>query len=365
VFPLIFGFFVSVAPEGVSVMTDIAKYLDFVLKLFFAFGVAFEVPVATVLLVISGITTPDALAEKRPYMVVGVFVLAMLLTPPDVISQTLLAVPVLLLFEIGILAARFVTRDRVDEHTDPDSDPDPTPPGGNKPQPGTAQPGVSHPGAAEAAATGMAALNAPLDLDDGTVGDRPATQSEEQHQADSDAGLHDYPGQDDEDDWEQGDDELDSAIAEQDALDAATDEAETDPPTDWDDDPGRFTEDGLDQELELMDGDPDDVPPPTAAVVDTTSPDHGAKQLVQPLAILVEDTRPDPGKPGLTIPRSFGVWRLPTGSEGKQYRFGNYPIRGKELAREFGEATLVTLYSARLAAKADADRLNQTGSDQS
>jgi sec-independent protein translocase protein TatC len=102
VFPLVFAFFTAAAPEGVSVMTDISRYLDFVLTLFFAFGAAFEVPVVTVLLVWTGMTTQAALREKRPYVIVGAFVVGMLLTPPDVISQTLLAVPVWLLFELGL-----------------------------------------------------------------------------------------------------------------------------------------------------------------------------------------------------------------------------------------------------------------------
>jgi len=108
VFPLIFGFFTSVGPENVTVMTDINSYLDFILKLFFAFGIAFEVPVATVLLIMSGVTTSESLAAKRPYIVVGCFVIGMLLTPPDVISQSLLAVPVWMLFEVGIFFGRFV-----------------------------------------------------------------------------------------------------------------------------------------------------------------------------------------------------------------------------------------------------------------
>jgi sec-independent protein translocase protein TatC len=110
VFPLVFGFLVSVAPEGVSVMTDISKYLDFVLKLFFAFGVAFEVPIATILLVWMGATTPEKLIAKRPYIIVGAFVVGMLLTPPDVISQSLLAIPVWLLFEVGVVFSRFFVR---------------------------------------------------------------------------------------------------------------------------------------------------------------------------------------------------------------------------------------------------------------
>lgn len=110
VFPLVFGFLTGTAPEGVTVMTDITKYLDFVLKMFFAFGLAFEVPIATILLVWTGMTTPDSLAEKRPYIIVFAFVIGMLLTPPDVISQTLLAIPMWLLFEVGVWFSRIMLR---------------------------------------------------------------------------------------------------------------------------------------------------------------------------------------------------------------------------------------------------------------
>ena len=117
VFPLVFGFFTSIGPAEVAVMTDIGKYLDFVLKLFFAFGMAFEIPVATVLLIWMGVTTPDSLARKRPYIVVGCFVFGMLLTPPDIISQSLLALPMWLLFELGVGAGRMLGKRgaRVDE----------------------------------------------------------------------------------------------------------------------------------------------------------------------------------------------------------------------------------------------------------
>lgn len=107
VFPLMFAFFQAVAPQGVTIMTDITAYLDFVLKIFFAFGVAFEVPIATILLVWTGFTTPAALVAKRPYIIVGAFVLGMLLTPPDIISQTLLALPMWLLFELGVVFSKF------------------------------------------------------------------------------------------------------------------------------------------------------------------------------------------------------------------------------------------------------------------
>jgi len=106
VMPLIFKFLTATAPEGVAVMTDISKYLDFVLTLFFAFGVAFQVPIATFLLVKTGVSTPQSLGEKRPYIIVGAFIIGMLLTPPDIISQTLLALPMWLLFEIGLLMSK-------------------------------------------------------------------------------------------------------------------------------------------------------------------------------------------------------------------------------------------------------------------
>lgn len=116
VFPLVFAFLTTSAPEGVAVMTDIGKYLDFVLTLFFAFGAAFEVPVVTFVMVWLGVVTPEALVRKRPYVIVGAFVLGMVLTPPDVISQTLLAIPMWLLFELGVFMARtFVPRKKVSD----------------------------------------------------------------------------------------------------------------------------------------------------------------------------------------------------------------------------------------------------------
>ena len=119
VFPLIFGFLTTAAPEGVAVMTDITKYLDFVLTLFFAFGICFEVPIFTIVMVWTGLITPASLAEKRPYVIVGAFVIGAFLTPPDDISQTLLAVPMWMLFEIGLLFSKlFVPK------TDADMDED-------------------------------------------------------------------------------------------------------------------------------------------------------------------------------------------------------------------------------------------------
>lgn len=111
VFPLVFGFLTRIAPEGVEMMTDISKYLDFVTTLFLAFGITFEVPIATIILVATGLTTADKLAAMRPYVVVGAFALGMLLTPPDVISQTLMAIPMWLLFELGILFSRLLLPD--------------------------------------------------------------------------------------------------------------------------------------------------------------------------------------------------------------------------------------------------------------
>jgi sec-independent protein translocase protein TatC len=115
VFPLLFGFFTTVGPVDISVMTDINRYLDFVLKLFFAFGLAFEVPVAAVILILTGVVTADQLANNRSYVIVGCFVMGMLLTPPDVVSQTLLALPMWLLFEIGLVMGRILSRSPSDD----------------------------------------------------------------------------------------------------------------------------------------------------------------------------------------------------------------------------------------------------------
>lgn len=119
VFPLVFGFMVSITPNGVQMMTDIGKYLDFVLKMFMAFGIVFEVPIATILAVKAGIVTPQALAEKRPYIIVGSFVVGMLLTPPDILSQFLMAVPLWILFELGLFVSR---RIHVPEPEEPESE---------------------------------------------------------------------------------------------------------------------------------------------------------------------------------------------------------------------------------------------------
>jgi len=120
VFPLVFGFFTRVAPEGVTVMTDISKYLDFVMTLFLAFGITFEVPIATIILVATGMVSVQKLAKARAYVVVGAFALGMLLTPPDVISQTLLALPMWLLFELGLLMSRILLPHRVAEAVEED-----------------------------------------------------------------------------------------------------------------------------------------------------------------------------------------------------------------------------------------------------
>jgi sec-independent protein translocase protein TatC len=118
VFPLVFSFIVATAPEGVTVMTDMADYLDFVLTLFFAFGVAFEIPIATIILLWTGVVSRESLAKGRPYIIVGAFVIGMLLTPPDVISQVLLALPMWVLFEAGLVASRFFIKKPDDEDAD-------------------------------------------------------------------------------------------------------------------------------------------------------------------------------------------------------------------------------------------------------
>jgi len=112
VFPLVFGFLSTTAPDGVTIATDISLYLDFVIKMFFAFGVAFEVPIVTVLLILTGMASPQKLAHGRPYIIVGAFVIGMLLTPPDIISQTLLAIPMWLLYEIGVVVGAYVLKRR-------------------------------------------------------------------------------------------------------------------------------------------------------------------------------------------------------------------------------------------------------------
>ena len=122
VFPLVFGFFTTVGPTGVTVMTDIDAYLSFVLKLFLAFGLAFEIPVATMLLIKAGIASPESLKEKRPYVFIGCFVVGMLVTPPDMISQTLLAVPMWLLFEAGLIGARFLGSKKTEDADETDGE---------------------------------------------------------------------------------------------------------------------------------------------------------------------------------------------------------------------------------------------------
>jgi len=112
VLPLVFSFFTSSAPEGILVMTDISRYLDFVLSMMFAFSFAFEIPVFIFLLIWSGVSSPESLSAKRPYVIIGCFTVGMFLTPPDVISQTLLAIPAWLLFEGGLLMARLLVKNK-------------------------------------------------------------------------------------------------------------------------------------------------------------------------------------------------------------------------------------------------------------
>lgn len=118
VFPIVFGFIVGVAPHGVAVMTDIGKYLDFVMTLFMAFGITFEVPIAVVLLVKMGVVSVAKLREIRPYVIVASFVVGAIFTPPDVISQTLLAVPLWILYELGIIAATMVSKPKPEDDAD-------------------------------------------------------------------------------------------------------------------------------------------------------------------------------------------------------------------------------------------------------
>jgi len=112
VFPLIFNFFTSIAPQGVEIATDISSFLNFVVKIFFAFGLAFEVPIITLMIILFGISDVKSLSKKRPYVIVIAFILGMILTPPDVISQILLAIPIWLLFEVGLLLAYLITKNK-------------------------------------------------------------------------------------------------------------------------------------------------------------------------------------------------------------------------------------------------------------
>lgn len=118
VFPMLFEFFTAIAPKSVTVMPDIASHLSLVIKLFFAFGFAFEIPVATVILIVAGVISPDNLVKKRPYIIVGCFVIGMILTPPDVLSQVMLAIPMWGLFEIGVFLGRFLVRKKEESATD-------------------------------------------------------------------------------------------------------------------------------------------------------------------------------------------------------------------------------------------------------
>lgn len=120
VFPVIFQFFVMTTPEGVSMMTDMTQYMDFAVLLFFAFGLAFEIPVATVLLVRTGLVKREALSKNRGYVLLGIFIIAAFLTPPDPVSQTMMALPMYALYEIGLLMSRALVRDRP---TDAEGDP--------------------------------------------------------------------------------------------------------------------------------------------------------------------------------------------------------------------------------------------------
>lgn len=142
VLPVLFGFLAATTPQGVEMATDISRYLDFVLTMFFAFGVAFEVPVATVLLVWTGVATPDTLVAQRPYIIVGAFVVAAVLTPPDVFSQIALALPMWLLFEIGVVVAR-IYQPQAEPPIEPEP-PEPTP-SAAQPQPLAGMPVYAEP----------------------------------------------------------------------------------------------------------------------------------------------------------------------------------------------------------------------------
>lgn len=121
-FGIVFNFFVSVAPSDISVAPDISSYLSFVLKLFFAFGFAFEIPIAVFLFIWAGLVEPEALTSKRPYVIVGCFVISMMLTPPDPFTQSLLAIPMWLLFELGIFMAKFFLKKKAEREAEDEQD---------------------------------------------------------------------------------------------------------------------------------------------------------------------------------------------------------------------------------------------------
>jgi len=150
VFPLVFRFFATTAPAGVAFSPDISKYLDFVLTIFFAFGAAFEVPIATIVLVWLGVTTPAKLRKMRPYIIVGAFMVGAVLTPPDAVSQTLLAIPMWALFELGIVFSRFYQPKDADEEDEDDQEDDDAGGGGPIDDPGPRGGGGAAPGAAAA-----------------------------------------------------------------------------------------------------------------------------------------------------------------------------------------------------------------------
>ena len=232
VFPLVFQFLTSTAPEGVTIATDISLYLDFVIKMFFAFGVAFEVPVVTVLLILTGMTSPEKLAHARPYIIVGAFVIGMLLTPPDVISQTLLAVPMWLLYELGVWIGALILKGRGEEEDAPDPT-DPTPgnddgpaaEAGRTPLPKGPQGGApsQHAAATGAATTGALAVSTPSEA--GLAFDehgQPVEDAETETAAPSSENVSTEADEDDFD-WEA---EFDKIEAEMAALEGRTPDRE-------------------------------------------------------------------------------------------------------------------------------------------
>ena len=202
VFPIMFAFFPSVAPMGIEVTPDINHYLGFVLKLFFAFGIAFEVPIATILVIKAGITTREKLAAKRRYVVLAAFVLGMLLTPPDIFSQSMLALPMWLLFEIGLIMSRYLGGKTTDDESQD-----------MVPATATASAGAS------AAATSTTAAAAVSDTDSPTKSPEDENAFRAAYNAEDDPeGYYD----EDDDDVEEEEEDLDAIIEELDNLEDIT-----------------------------------------------------------------------------------------------------------------------------------------------
>lgn len=208
VFPLVFAFLSGISPEGVNAMPDIAAYLDFVLTLFFAFGLAFEIPIAAIVLVWTGSVTPEDLTSKRPYVIVGAFVIGMFLTPPDIISQTLLAIPMWVLFEAGVFFSRYFVRPKEQNGA------------GEPAEESTADEDKAHQAPTAAAATYADDYVAPSDAEMEAELDRIEAEEELEQLREAETAKDDEVAEDAHDDEEFDDDDEDAVAIIEDAVDS-------------------------------------------------------------------------------------------------------------------------------------------------